>query len=136
MLKINERLDKLAAARADFTARGMLAESCLVQAIRDTFSGEDVMDEDTDDSDESDDPTSDEIDVLDHDRPLDDMDTHTLHNANTHAPGPIDNDHTDNNHPHPNQDSSTLPNDEEDDDHGPVESGPLMNEVRLASKKG
>jgi len=99
------------------------------------------MDEDTDDSDESDDPTSDEINVLNHDRPLDDMDTHTLHNTNTHAPGPIDNDHADdnppdNNHPHPNQDSSTLPNDEEDDDHGPVESGPLMNEVRLASKKG
>ena len=137
MLKINERLDKLAAARADFTVRGMLTDSCLVQAFRDTFS-EDRMDEDTDDSDESDDPTSDEIDVLDHS--LDDADTQTLGNTSTHPPG-IDDNHLgdspiDNNHPHPDQDSSTQPNDEEDDDHGPVESGPLMNEVRLASKKG
>ena len=29
-----------------------------------------------------------------------------------------------------------LPNDEEDDDCGPVGSGPLMNEVRLVARKG
>jgi hypothetical protein len=40
----------------------------------------------------------------------------------------------DNPHLH-NRGSPTLPDDEEDD-HGPVESGPLMNEVRLAYKKG
>jgi len=141
MLKINERLDKLAAARADFMARGMLADSCLIQAIKDAFSSEDVMDEDTDDSDESNDPTSDEINILNHNHLPNDTDTHSLHNTNTHAPASIYNDHPDgnlldDNHPHPNQDSLTLPNDKEDDDHGPVESGPLMNEVRLASKKG
>ena len=140
MLKINERLDKLAAARADFTARGMLVDSCLVQAIRDAFS-EDLMDEDADDSDESDGPTFDEITILHHDRPLNNTDMHTISNTNTHTPG-VDNDHAgdntvDDDHPHLNQGSSTLPNDEEDDDdHGPVELGPLMNEVRLASRKG
>ncbi|KAF9778110.1 hypothetical protein BJ322DRAFT_1014885 [Thelephora terrestris] len=33
MIKSNQRLDKLAAARADFTARGMLVDSCLIKAI-------------------------------------------------------------------------------------------------------
>ena len=131
MLKINERLDKLAAARADFTARGMLADSCLVQAIRDAFS-EDSMDEVADDSDESDGPTFDEINVLDH--------THSL--GNTGNKDHASNDPIDDDNPQPNQASSTPPNDDndddddDDDDHGPVESGPLMNEVRLASRKG
>jgi len=59
MLKVNERLDKLAAARADFTARGMLVDSCLIHAIRDTldpvgYDSEDPMDEDANNSDETD----------------------------------------------------------------------------------
>ena len=33
MLKSNQGLDKLAAARADFTVRGMLVDSCLIKAI-------------------------------------------------------------------------------------------------------
>jgi hypothetical protein len=70
MLKVNERLDKLAAARADFTARGMLAESCLVQAIRGVVSAttrdnEDPMDDNAYDSDKTDDSTPGEIDFLD-----------------------------------------------------------------------
>jgi len=132
MLKINERLDKLAAARGDFTARGMLTDSCLVQAVREAFNGEDPMNEDGDDSDESDDPTSDEINVLNHDHPHDDTDTPTPGTNDNHP----SNDIVDNDHPRPTQDSPTPPDNEEDDDHGPVESGPLMNEVRLASKKG
>lgn len=154
MLKVNERLDKLAAARADFSARGMLADSCLVHAIRDAFSreSEDLMDEDADESDgsESDhNPASDEIDALDHDHPPNNADSNPLDNvgarilddtntgaANTYDPNP-DNDHLDDDNPNPlNQDTSTSFNDEEDDDHGPVESGPLMNEVRLVNRKG
>ena len=34
MLKSNQHLDKLAAARVDFATRGMLADSCFVQAIK------------------------------------------------------------------------------------------------------
>jgi hypothetical protein len=65
MLKINEQLDKLAAARADFKARGMLENSCLIQAIMDTANDtEDPMDEDASDSDETDSNTSDEISVF------------------------------------------------------------------------
>jgi len=109
---------------------------------RDTFSGGtgDLMDEDTnksnesEESDEFDSPTPDEIDVLDHDPPLDNMDPPVLHSVgalslyntdtctldnNAHAPG-VSNDHIGDNSPHPDQDSPTPPNDEEDDDHGPV----------------
>jgi len=88
MLKINERLDKLAAVRTDFTTRGMLVDSCLIQAIKDAFSedSEDLMDEDAGDSNESDGPTSDEINGLDHGRPLDDVDRLPRGNLATHAP--------------------------------------------------
>jgi len=58
MLRVNERLDKIAAARTDFAARGMLAGSCLIQAIKDAFSNtthgsDDPMDEDTSDEETS-----------------------------------------------------------------------------------
>ena len=154
MLKINERLDKLAAAWTDFATRGMLVDSCLIQAIKDAFSedSEDLMDEDVGDSDESDGPTSNKINALNHGRPLDDVDRLPRGNLATHAPNDAgtytpsvdnhtlddrvnnnraDDDHTNTDHPLSNQDSLTLPNDEEDDDYGPVESGPLMNEVCL-----
>ena len=50
ILKVNERLDKIAAARGDFTARGMLGDSCLIQAIKDALGDtpSDLMDEDAD----------------------------------------------------------------------------------------
>jgi len=86
ILKVNERLDKITAARADFTARGMLTDSCLIQAIKEAFGGSgsnDSMDENNSDSDEA--------------VPLED---------------------------------------EDEDDCGAVESGPLMNEVRLVARKG
>lgn len=41
ILKVNERIDKLTTARADFTARGMLADSSIVAAILDAFSNSD-----------------------------------------------------------------------------------------------
>jgi hypothetical protein len=159
MLKVNERLDKLAAARADFAARGMLVDSCLIQAIKDisnttTHDGEDPMDEDASDSGESDSDIFDEIRIFGSNRTntrdfdhttseLDDISTHGLNDTNdntntnalddpnAHVTGAGDN------HPRtPRQHSPAPPEDEEDDDHGPVESGPLMNEVRLASRKG
>jgi len=162
MLKVNERLDKLAAARADFTARGMLADSCLVQAFKNApgataGDGEDV-DEDSYESDETNSHTSyetrfpgpdhpdtctphdtgarspDDMDTCTPDDtgiPTLDTDTHAPNNAGSYAPG-IDEDGPCSS----NQDSQTLPNDEDDNDHGPVDSGPLMNEVRLACKKG
>jgi len=144
MLKVNERLDKLAAARADFVARGMLMDSCLVQAFRTSVvveDDEDAVDEDPSDSDETD--TSDEIYVSNPNRPTppvpdnigeyapDDMGMRIPSNIGEPTPG------VDDDNPHlPNRDPPAPPNDEEDDDHGPVESGPLMNEVRLACKKG
>jgi len=145
MLKVNERLDKLAAARADFAARGMLVDSCLIQAIRDTFRGdsEDLMDEDMDDSDEfdkPDSPTDEEINALDHGRPLDNMNsTHTPNNtdactlSNNHPDG----DRADDDRPRSDPNLLMPPSeDDDDDDCGPVETGPLMNEVRLAYRKG
>jgi hypothetical protein len=156
MLKINERLDKLAAARADFKARGMLDNSCLIQAIMDTAHDTgDPMDEDASDSDETDSNTSDEVSIYDSDhadtRRLDnagattpddanadadidadasaDADADALNETNTHI---LDADHD--RFRLPSSRSPTPP--EEEDDHGPVESGPLMNEVRLAHKRG
>jgi hypothetical protein len=162
MLKINERLDKLAVARADFKARGMLDNSCLIQVIMDTARDTgDPMDEDASDSDETDSDASDEVSIFNSDH----ADTRGLNNAGTTAPDDanantdIDADadaetdadadtNTDalnetdahildadyNRFRLPNSRSPTPP--EEEDDHGPVESGPLMNEVRLAHKRG
>jgi len=157
MLKANERLDKLAAARADFTARGMLTDSCFIHAIKNTlgimeYDSEDPMDEDASDSDETDSDISDEIipfnanqagthgpaDTNANTGTLDDADTDTPNNANADTPHDTNADisDVDDDHPHrPHRRSPTPPSDN-DDDHGPVESGPLMNEVRLVSRKG
>ena len=136
MLKINERIDKLAAARTDFTVRGMLTESCLIQAVRDVISvtaedNEDPMDEGVYDSDETDDSTSNEVNTL-----------NCQHTPNGPTPFSLDGAGA---RPHddiPDIDNNqvSLPPppdpDDEDDDHGPVESGSLMNEVRLACRRG
>lgn len=98
ILKVNERLDKITAARADFTARGMLTDSCLIQAIKEAFGfgSDDSMDENNSDSDETD--------------------------TYTHNPDDAD--------------EAVPPEDGDEDDCGAVESGPLMNEVRLVARKG
>ena len=140
MLKSNERLDKLAAARVDFTARGMLADSCLIQAIKDALMDHDndgdPMDEDASDSDESDSDASSTLSTFGAGRvdtrtisttaPADDAETDTPDDTDMNA-ADIDNDRLP---------SPTPLDDDEEDDCGPVESGPLMNEVRLVSKKG
>ena len=135
MLKVNKRLNKIAAARTDFTARGMLADSCLVQAIKDAlidmaYSSDDSMDDDTDSE------TSDEEIRTSNSSHTDAQD----YNARMHGPSGAD-EHTtpDMDDSHlctPQRLSPTPPTNEEDDDCGPVESGPLMNEVRLVGRKG
>ena len=156
MLKVNERLNKLAAARADFTTHGMLMDSCLIHAIRSAFGvtdydDEDSMDEDTSDSDETDDGIFDTFNAncaQDHsgatskfsnngthghtDARMNDPDMDTLNDTGMQTPN-VDNDCP----PTPRQHSPTPSDDDDNDnDHGPVKSGPLMNEVRLVSKKG
>ena len=107
MLKANERLDKLAAARADFSARGMLAGSCLIQAIKNIISDNgDPTDEATSDS-ETDSDVSSEIESPHFTR------VDNFSGARESCGGIV-----------------------EDNECGPVESGPLMNEVRLVSRKG
>ena len=146
MLKVNERLDKIAAARADFAARGMLADSCLVQAImaysdEDSMQHEDASDSDKTDSEDSDDKI--QISGLNYTSTQNSYDTHMR--SLTNPDDPDDPDDTseesvtdpDDDHPHTSQQPSPAPpNNEEDDDHGPVESGPLMNEVCLVGRKG
>ena len=157
MLKVNERLEKLATARADFAARGMLEDSCLVQAIKDAFTdtsynSEDSTDEDeaASDSDETDSDIYEGINIFDptHTRRQDfhrtgaygliDSDVTTPNDADVMASDSADErvPYTDDDYPDTPQRSPTPPNEEEDDDHGPVESGPLMNEVRLVGRKG
>ena len=161
MLKVNERLNKLAATRADFTTRGMLTDSCIIHTIRNMssivdYNSEDLMDEDKSDSDESDNDISDIFNT----NPADAQDLnniafefdneaspHGLTNTDTSIPnnsdtGTLNNTNTqisdiDIDHPHPPRHRSpTPPNDDDDHHHGLVELGPLMNEVRLVSRKG
>jgi hypothetical protein len=120
ILKVNERLDKLAAARADFTARGMLTNSPLVVAgLNDSPQGgpSGCVDDSDDLANINDNSANIDIDLTN-----------------------IDNDPTNVDDGHGN-DPNVGDEDEEDDelsdnDAGPVESEPLMNEVRLAQEKG
>lgn len=150
ILKVNERLDKIAAARVDFAARGMLADSCLIQLIKDAFKtllrSKDSMDEDPSNSDETDSESSDDDIQVPGTSAQDfgDAHTHGLDNINARSPDDVNNEETINidedagsEYPHtPRQSSPTPRDDEGDDDCGPVESGPLMNEVRLIGRKG
>ena len=156
MLRSNERLDKLAAARADFTARGMLTGSCLLEAVEEVVMdcGDDSTDEVEGDIDDTSSDTSDEIWHFDTDAAsiqdlsaatsnfdnpgarglgIDDTEVGNLDNTNKHALN------TDNDYPPPPHSPPPImlgEDDNDDNDCGPVESGPLMNEVRLMSKKG
>jgi len=101
ILKVNERLDRLMAAKADFTARGMLQDPPLVAATlgvlgnnnhgtREGNEGSGNSDNDGGNGDEG--------------------------NTDTNDDDGVDSDN--------------------DSDAGPVESEPLMNDVRLATDKG
>ena len=151
MLRSNERLDKLAAARADFTAHSILTDSCLLQAIKeavmDCDDGDSTDEVESDDNDTGSD-TSDEIwhlgtdttSVQDFDAAttnsnnpdtqnlgINDTEVGSLDDTNKHASN------ADGDYP-----PSPILSDEGDIDNdcGPVESGPLMNKVCLMSKKG
>jgi len=121
ILKVNERLDKLAAARADFTARGMLTNSSLTAAILSTLSSSDRSDDGNDggDTDNNNNGTN------------NDGNNGTNDNSNNGTSG----DGNDSNDDHGN-DSDGDNDIDNDDDTGPVESEPLMNEVRLACERG
>jgi len=126
ILKTNERLDKLAAARADFAARGMLTNPPLVaailDAIRDDEHGNDENGEGDDNGDRSG-GNNNNSNVADNGGGNGDS------NASDDNGGG-DGDSDDNN-------DDNDDNDDRSNDHGPVDSvEPLMNEVRLARNKG
>ena len=114
MLKINTRNDKLAAARVDFSSRGMLQGSCLGEALqlwRQTL-GTDASDSDYNDDDEDDNNENDEFGGPD---------------GNGEEGGDLDLDDNDDN---------DNDNDEDDGSPGPVDGPPVFSEVVLAQKKG
>jgi hypothetical protein len=115
ILRVNERLDKLAAARADFTTRGLLANPPLVATILDVF----TLNNDDDDGVSQ------------------DSDGESINSGNI-SPNNNGNTTSNNEHHEDNNDAGEEVNDDDDDDDeaGPVESQSLMNEVRLAQEKG
>lgn len=151
MLKFNECLDKLAAARVDFTAHGMLRDLCLIQAIKTTLdhSEENPTSRDASDSDNASSNTSDGSRFFNPDYTsaqtstisgFDDSNTCDLETttSETHSPsgaGMYASDINDDHPPAPHPLLPTLLN-SDDDDCGPIELGPLMNEVWFVSRKG
>jgi len=114
ILKVNERLHKLAAARVDFAARGMLANPPLVATILDAIGNDDHSN-----------------------------DEHIGGGSNGGRSGGSnvsdDNDDNGGGRTSNNEDNEDDGDDNDDggDDHGPIDSiEPLMNEVRLARDKG
>ena len=106
MLVINTRNDKLAAARVDFTSRGMLHGTCLGEALRlwnQTLSTE--ADDPSDDEDEYSGPDGNGEDGCDLD-------------LDNQVPG-LDNEHT-----------------EDNDPPGPVDGPAILSEVTLAVRRG
>lgn len=80
ILKVNERLDKLTAARADFTARGMLTNSTIVAAILDSLRNDDVDDDDDSNDDVDDDDDSNDDNDNDNDNDAGPVETEALMN--------------------------------------------------------
>ena len=126
ILKINERLDKLVTARADFITRGMLTNSSLLTTILDTLRNSNREDDvpqgsrgnngsgGVNDNDGNSSVNDDNGGVNNS------SGSSGIDNANDNANNGINND----------------VDDDDDDDAGPVELEPLMNEVRLAHEKG
>ena len=88
MLTINTRNDKLAAARVDFSSRGMLQGTCLGEALRSWHHGPD--------SDASDDNDDDDTNANEHSGPDgngedgDDLDIDHDSDEDDGSPGPVD----------------------------------------------
>lgn len=119
MLVINTRNDKLAAARADFSARGMLHGTCLGEALQALYKDLGVDVGDLDDLDEFGGPDGNGEDG--HDLGLDNGDG----DGNDSDSGGDNNSSDDNDNGH-NDDRSP----------GPVDGPPIFSEVALAQKKG
>lgn len=114
ILKVNERLDKLMAARVDFTARGMLENPPLVAALLNI-------------------PNNSASQGCDSENDVNDNNGDAGNSGNIGDIGHRDTGHHNNNNNNDNDDNYS---DEDDEDAGPVGLGPLMNEVRLAHEKG
>jgi len=126
ILKVNEQLDKLTAARANFTTCGMLTDSPLTAAILDATSNDDRSDCD-DNRHEHDEGNNTNIMDTDNDDRGGNDDNGGGGGDDNGGGGGDDND----------DNGGGSDDDDNDNDHGPVESrGPLMNEVRLAHDKG
>ena len=156
MLKSNEQLNKLAATQADFMAHGMLDNSCLIQAIKLALidhEDKNTMDDAKSDAEESESETS-EIwatnenftsnpHILHRFETSDASYDYSNNNHDDNSSGSNDdnNNHNSDNHNNgsksDNNGGSSGYSDEDDEDEcGPVDSGPLMNEVCLVSQKG
>ena len=109
ILKVNQRLNKLAAARVDFANRGMLANPILVASTPNMAS---------DNSDNNSNSSS-------------NSNNNSNNNSNGDS-GDGDGDGSDSD----DGDRDREGNSNDDDHVGPVGSGPLMNEVRLTRRKG
>lgn len=119
-------------------AHGMLVDSCLIQAIQAALDVLDHNDEDSMDNEDSSDNLESETnsDFFDDDTTTLNSDGTTsdfhdpepdLHNTDLNISGAV-------NQTTPPHSPPSMPLNH-NDDHGPVESGPLMNEVWLMSKK-
>lgn len=113
ILKVNERLDKLAAAKANFTNRGMLTSPVLVTPTPN-------MSSDSSDSGGGDSDDNEEVNNGDNNDDEDDNNHNNNDNDNDNDNGNNNNNDTGNNY----------------DGTGLVESEPLMNEVQLAQSQG
>ena len=140
MLVINTRNDKLAAARTNFSSRGMLKGTCLGETLQLWHSNlndmsdnnnMDNVDDDTDDADNDTDNDADnntdnaddnvDSDTGDVDNNTDDVDDNADDNVDDNMDDDVDNDADD---------------DEDNGFSGPVEGPPVLSEVVLAQKRG
>lgn len=117
MLVINSRNDKLAAARADFSARGMLHGTCLGEALQTFYNNLSI-----DIRDELDDPDT-----------LDEFDGPDGNGEDGYDLGLDDGDDSDSNGENGGDDNG---DDHDDGSPGPVDGPPIFSEVILAQKKG
>ena len=113
-----------------------VATTCLIQALNDINNN--LMDEDAGNSNNSDSELSNEEMISNANEETTGSDNKATNNINKEATNDVDKETTNNpnNPPYTHQQLSPTPPDEEDNDYGPVESGPLMNEVCLIGRKG
>jgi len=145
MLVINTRNDKLAAARTNFSSRGMLKGTCLGETLQlwhsnlndnNNADNADDADNDTDNDVDNDTDNADDnadSDTGDVDNNTDDVDD----NADDNADDNVDDNADDNVDDNVDDDVDNNADDDEDNGFsGPVEGPPVLSEVVLAQKRG